>query len=82
MSQRLTAGSALALLGGDWAPEFVDHADRVAADLVDVAFEMGGPQSQSGVARERRVARDDVDLAVDAPARSIARWLLDSAARR
>src|SRR5512133_2652048 len=36
------------------APPIV-HAP-VAGDLVDVAFEMGGPQSQACVARERRVA--------------------------
>ena len=56
MRQRLTAVPALALLGRDRAPEFVDDGARVAGDLVDVAFEMGGPQSQSCVASERRVA--------------------------
>src|ERR1035437_3162480 len=61
VGQRLTAVAALALLGCDWAPEFVDDGARVAGDLVDAAFEMGGPQPQSRVARERRVAGDDVD---------------------
>ena len=56
--QRLTAVAALALLRRDRAPEFVDDSARVASDLVDVAFEMGGPQSR--VACERRVAGDDV----------------------
>jgi hypothetical protein len=46
LRQRLTAVFALALLGRDRAPEFFDGA-RVAGDVVDVAFEMGGPQSQS-----------------------------------
>jgi hypothetical protein len=62
--QRFTAVAALALLGRDRAPEFIDDGARVAGDLVDVVFEMGGPQSQACVARERRVAGDDVDLAV------------------
>jgi hypothetical protein len=56
--QRLTAVAALALLRRDRAPEFVDDSARVASDLVDVAFEMGCPQSR--VACERRVAGDDV----------------------
>ena len=56
--QRVTAVAALALLRRDRAPEFVDDSARVASDLVDVAFEMGGPQSR--VACERRVAGDDV----------------------
>jgi hypothetical protein len=56
--QRLTAVAALALLRRGRAPEFVDDSARVASDLVDVAFEMGGPRSR--VACERRVAGDDV----------------------
>ena len=44
--QRLTAVAALALLRRDRAPEFVDDSARVASDLVDVAFEMGCPQSR------------------------------------
>jgi hypothetical protein len=62
--QRLAAVAALALLGGDRAPELVDDGARLAGDLVDVAFEMGGPQSQSCVARERSVASNEVDFAV------------------
>ena len=64
MRQRLPAVPTLALFGRDRAPELVDNGARVAADLVDVAFEMGGPQSLSCVACERRVAGDDVDLGV------------------
>jgi hypothetical protein len=51
MREGLTAVPALALLGRDRAPEVVDDGTRVAGNLVDVAFEEGGPQSQSRVAR-------------------------------
>lgn len=49
MGQRLTAVPALALVGRDRTPELVDDDARVARYLVDVAFEMAGPQSQSSV---------------------------------
>src|SRR3954451_1920741 len=55
---------ALALLGRDRTPQRVDDAARLAGDLADVAVEMRGPQSKACVARERRVAGDDIDLAV------------------
>jgi hypothetical protein len=64
VGQRLTAVPTLALLGRDRTPELIDDRARVARYLVDVAFEMAGPESQSSVARERRVAADDVDLGV------------------
>ena len=52
------------LLAGDRPPELVDDGGRIAGDLRELALEVLGPQPQPRVARERRVAGDDVHLAV------------------
>ena len=49
MGQRLTGVAALGLLGPIRRQSSSTTVLRVAGDRVNVAFELGGPQSRSGV---------------------------------
>jgi hypothetical protein len=49
VSQRLAAVAALGLLGRDRGQSSSTTVLRVASDRVNIAFEMGGPESRSGV---------------------------------
>ena len=52
------------LLFGDRSPQLVDDRGRIVVDLLDGTVEVFGPQCESGLAGQHRVARGDVDLGV------------------
>src|SRR5256714_15499671 len=64
MRQRLSAPAALVLRFGNRLPELVDDMRRIARDVSERTLQMFGPEAETRLADERRVAGDDVELRV------------------
>jgi hypothetical protein len=58
------ASAPLEPLGRERLPELVEHTGRVAVDLLARPLEVLLPEPQPNLARERRIADDDVRLGV------------------